>query len=64
MKYQTNTLYYYADQYSRLITKEEDILKEDMTQTFYAELEEMIKNGEIIIININAKMRLGKSTVV
>ena len=62
-KFRTNSLYYYANKYRQLMTNEEELEKIDMTETFDNELEEMIKNGELVIININAKMRLGKSTL-
>lgn len=49
-----------------LINSVEDrsnILANDLTEDFYRELENMIKDGEIIIIQITGKMRLGKSTM-
>lgn len=58
----TNTFYHLAEKYRKLVTVEEEIEKVDMTETFYRELEYMISHGEIIIININGKMRTGKST--
>lgn len=42
---------------------ERDIAMRDMTETFYKEIDEMIKNKESINININAPVRKGKSTV-
>lgn len=61
--FKENTLYFYANQYRKNMTKEDELETFDMTAVFLAELDYMIKNGEIIIININAKMRLGKSTL-
>jgi hypothetical protein len=62
-KFKTNTLYHYANEYRKNLTDESDIELIDMTAVLEAEEEEMIKNGEIILENINAKMRLGKSTM-
>lgn len=61
--FETNTLYHYANEYRKNITDENEIEKIDMTAILEAEEEEMIKRGEIIIENVNAKMRLGKSTL-
>lgn len=62
-KFKTNSLYTLANKYRQLITEEDKIERIDMTQPFFAELEAMVTEGEIIICNINAKMRLGKSTI-
>ena len=59
----TNSLYHYANEYRKRMTDESEIEDTDMTDILKAELETMIKKNEIIIININAKMRLGKSTL-
>ena len=58
----TNGLYWEANQYRKYPTNEDELEKIDKTQKFWDELRYMVKNGEIISININAKMRLGKST--
>lgn len=62
-KFTTNTLQYYANQYMHKAIDEEEIDKIDMTSIFYQEIEAMINEDEIIIINVNAKMGLGKSTL-
>ena len=62
MRPRVNTLLKLAEKYERYATDEEAIEKDDITNLFYRQLEYMIKNGEILIININAKMRKGKST--
>lgn len=56
-------LYYYANLYRQKITNEQEIEQINATELLDYELDQMIRNGEIIIININAKMRLGKSTL-
>ena len=63
--YKVNSFYKLAERYVSEITSEAlDNIKEiDMTQLFYQELNYMVKHGEIIKLNINGKMRLGKSTV-
>ena len=62
-KFKTNTLYYYANEYRKNVTSEDEIEKQDMTEILAREEEEMVKNGEIIIENVTGKMRLGKSTM-
>ena len=62
-QFRENTLYYYANKFNKGIITNEEIDKIDMTEIFLAELEERVKLGEIIIININAMMRKGKSTL-
>lgn len=62
-EFEENTLYYYANKYRKHLVNEDEIEKIDMTNIFISELEEMIKRGEIVIININAMMRKGKSTL-
>lgn len=62
-KFKENTLRYWANFYATHITEEEEILKQDMTETLNEELEQHIIEGEIIKIAIVAKPRLGKSTV-
>ena len=44
-------------------TSDEEIRKIDMTDEFWREIDEEIRNDELIDININAKVRVGKSTV-
>lgn len=41
----------------------EEVEKRDITPVFYAELYDLIRHNEIILININGIMRTGKSTV-
>jgi hypothetical protein len=62
-KFKTNTLYHYANEYRKHMTDESEIENIDMTEILEAEEEQIIKNGEILLENINAKMRLGKSTM-
>lgn len=59
-----NTLYFYANQYYEGVTNRAEIEEINMTETFINELDTMIENGEIVIIQANAKMRLGKSTLI
>jgi len=61
-KFKTGLFYVLANDYRKAITDEDKIEAIDMTASFFQELKIMIKSGEIIIININAKMRQGKST--
>ena len=56
-------MYHDANNYRKYPTDETEIEKIDYTPKFLAEIEYMVKNGEIITININAKMRRGKSTL-
>lgn len=58
-----NALYYYANKYRQKPIEEAEIEAIDMTEVFWKEIETMIKEGEIIILNINGKPRTGKSTV-
>lgn len=60
--FSTSQFYVIAEKLRQRMVEEEDILQENMTDIFWDELEYMVKNKEIVIININAKMRLGKST--
>ena len=62
-KFKANSLYVLAEKYRQELTDESEIEKNDVTILLENEEEEMIKNGEIIIEQINAKMRLGKSTM-
>lgn len=58
-----NAFYYYANQYDTTATTEEDIMQNNRTEEFYAEVENQINEGEIVILNINGKPRMGKSTI-
>lgn len=58
-----NSFYYYANEYRKHLTDEDQIEKTNMTEPFLQELELHIKEGEILKLNINGKMRLGKSTL-
>lgn len=58
-----NRLMKKAIELSESPTSEEETAQEDMTEELDIELEEEIKRGEIVIIQINAKPRMGKSTV-
>jgi len=62
-KYRTNIFYYYARDYLDNIMTDEEIMQIDMTEEFLRELEQEIINDELIIININAKVRMGKSSL-
>lgn len=62
-KFKTNILYYYASQYVNKPVSTLELEKIDMTNEFWKELIAELKSGEIITININAKPRLGKTTV-
>lgn len=44
-------------------TPDNELRNENITDMYYHELEQRIINGELINININANVRLGKSTV-
>lgn len=61
-KFKSNGLYHRANKYRKFPTNEDEIEQIDMTDVYNAELDYMVSHGEIISININAKMRLGKST--
>lgn len=58
-----NTFYTNADEYSRLGTSEEELLRFESTSLFIKEITKMIMNGELININLNAQVRKGKSTL-
>ena len=62
-KYETNRFYYYANIYRQKSTSDEELQGIDMTDEFWNEIEEEIKADELVDININAKVRIGKSTV-
>lgn len=61
-KFKVNTLAYIANEHIKKLTDESEIETQDLTDVFYAELDMMVKEGELIIINITGKVRLGKST--
>lgn len=61
-KFKTNKFYYYAQEYMTKATADEEIMGIDMTNEFWDEIEEEIMNDELIDININAKVRMSKST--
>ena len=61
-KFKTNTFYKYAQKYSENLTSDADIKNIDMTQEFWDEIEQEIVNDELVNININAKVRMSKST--
>lgn len=60
----TNGFYAKANHYRKFPINEDEIEKQNITEQLYAELEYMVSHGEIISINANAKMRLGKSTLI
>ena len=62
-KWTGNVLRLYAEEQVLIPTKEEDLLKRDMTDKFLKELEREIKFKEIWKIQINGKMRMSKSTL-
>jgi hypothetical protein len=61
--FKTNKFYVDAEYYRTHLTEEDEIMKINYTKDFYEEIENMVRQNEIIIGNINAKMRLGKSTL-
>ena len=61
--FQINSLRKIAEKYSKEIGKEEEIAKEDRASLLEAEIRYQVRNGEIVIVEIHAKPRLGKSTV-
>ena len=61
--FKINTLRQRAEDYAENVTKVEEIWREDITKLLEAEIRYQIRNGEIVIIEIHAKPRLGKSTV-
>ena len=62
-RWKGNILQMYAEKLVMRVVNEEDVIKIDMTQIFLKELVREIINKEIIKIQINAKPRLGKSTI-
>lgn len=61
-KFKTNKFYFYANEYMSKATSDEDIASLDMTEEFWDEIEQEIEHDELVDININAKVRIGKST--
>lgn len=61
--WKVNRLYYHAKKLLEKPTEEKKIEAIDMTNELLLELEEQVKSGDIILININGKMRTGKSTL-
>lgn len=59
----TNSLYWYANKYTQNLTDAEEIQKIDMTDIFIKELYYQVENGELVNININGRVRTGKSTL-
>ena len=60
--YKTNKFYFYAQKYAENLTRDSEIRNLDMTSEFWKEIEAEIKNDELVNININAKVRMSKST--
>lgn len=60
--YKTNKFYWFAQQYADNLTKDSEIRNINVTNDFWEEIEQEIINDELVSININAKIRLGKST--
>ena len=58
----TNKFYYYAREYAENLTKDHEIRNINMTEEFWDEIEKEITNDELVNININAKVRMSKST--
>lgn len=63
IKFKGNRFYYYADRYATRPTESDDLKKIDMTEEFWREIESEIKSDELVNITINAKVRMGKSTL-
>lgn len=61
-KFKVNSFWHLANEFNRNLTEEEEISKIDQTGLFWDEINTMIETGELVIININGKVRLGKST--
>jgi len=60
--YLTNKFYFYAQKYAENLTTDAEIRNIDMTAEFWDEVEQEIINDELVDININAKVRMSKST--
>lgn len=63
IEFLTNSLYFLASKIREEDKTESEILEIDRTILFNKQLQKMVLEGKIILININGKMRLGKSTV-
>ena len=61
-KFDTNRFYYYANEYMKRPTTNEELQAIDMTQEFMKEIEEEVIHDELVDINVNGKVRMGKST--
>lgn len=61
--FKINALRDRAEKFARELTKNEEIFKEDISKLVEAEERYQIRNGEIVIEEIHAKPRLGKSTL-
>lgn len=62
MEIEVNTFYKYALEYIEKAVPDEEIRKIDMTELFWKEIEKEIESEELVSININAKVRMSKST--
>lgn len=62
LKFKINSFYNLANQYRQKITEEQELEKIDMTQHFWKEVEYMIQHNELVNINVNGRVRMGKST--
>lgn len=62
-KFRVSSLYYYANEYRKKLVDPNDVENTNMTEVFFLELKEIIKNLEILKLEIIGKMRLGKSTI-
>lgn len=60
--FETNRLYLMAREYIDKAVSNEEIRGVDVTDDFWIEVEEEIRNGEIVVIQLIAKPRMSKST--
>lgn len=61
--YRTNTFYHYANEYYNALTTTEELEKIDMTEEFWTEIDKVIKEKELLNINVNGQVATGKSTL-
>lgn len=61
--FKINSLRKLAEQYSQEMTLNSDIWKVDVSNLIEAEVRFQIRNGEIVLIGVHSKPRLGKSTL-
>lgn len=61
-KFKVNSFFYYANLYRQKAVPDEEIEAINMTDEFWKEMENEIRNDELPNININAKVRMAKST--